>query len=259
MLDLDAYLARIGYEGERTPSVATLTALHLAHATHIPFENLDVLLGQRILLDTESLQAKLVVAKRGGYCFEQNTLFGAALEALGFPVTLLLARVRYRTNTVLPRTHLLLRVEVEGASWIADVGFGAEGLVQPLPLGVDQVYQHGAWQYRLTQEGGLWVLQSISDGDWKDLYAFTLEPQFPVDIEVSNHYTSTHPETRFKKLLTAQLPDLTQRLFLRNHTLVTETATHTDTHPLTDEEIPRVLAEVFGIYLPPEAHLVVPH
>ena len=256
--DLDAYFERISYQGQCTPSAATLAALQLAHATHIPFENIDVLLGKPIQLDLESLQTKLVVARRGGYCFEQNTLFAAVLEALGFPVTLLLARVRYRTSTVLPRTHLVLRVEVEGASWIADVGFGGEGLVQPLPLRADQVYQHGAWQYRLTQEGSLWVLQSMSNGHWKDLYAFSEEPQYAVDVEVANHYTSTHPETRFKKLLTVQLPQLAQRTFLRNNELLTETATETTSRTLTDDEVRQVLSEIFGIQLTPETHLIVP-
>src|SRR5262249_24611720 len=93
-LDLDAYLARVGYTGDRAPSLAVLDALHLAHATHVPFENLGILLGRPVLLDLESLQAKLVRGRRGGYCFEQNALLAAALEALGFAVTRLAARVR---------------------------------------------------------------------------------------------------------------------------------------------------------------------
>src|SRR5437868_6278305 len=91
-VDLDAYFARVEYTGERTPTLATLRALHHAHATHIPFENLEVLLGRPILLDLESLQAQLVRAKRGGYCFQQNGLFAAVLEQLGFKVTRLSAR-----------------------------------------------------------------------------------------------------------------------------------------------------------------------
>src|SRR5262249_26564564 len=93
-LDLDAYCARVNYAGPPTPPLETLPALHLAHATHIPFENLDILLGRGIRIDLDSLQAKLVHARRGGYCFEQNTLFQAVLEQLGFRVTALAARVR---------------------------------------------------------------------------------------------------------------------------------------------------------------------
>src|SRR5262245_53404654 len=133
-LDLDADRHRIGYTGPLTPTRETLAGLHLAHATHIPFENLDILLGRPIRLDLEALQAKLVRGRRGGYCFEQNTLFAAALERVGFPVTRLAARVRLGATGVRPRTHMLLKVDLEGASFLADVGFGGEGLLQPLPF-----------------------------------------------------------------------------------------------------------------------------
>ena len=134
-LDLDAYLQRIGYAGSRAPSRATLDALHLAHATHIPFENLDILLGRPIRLDLASLQAKLVAGRRGGYCFEQNRLFAAALEALGYAVTPLAARVRFGATSILPRTHMTLQVEVDGSRVLADVGFGVFGLLLPVSLG----------------------------------------------------------------------------------------------------------------------------
>src|SRR4051812_7385068 len=111
MLDVDAYLQRIDYAGERRPTLAVLDALHLAHATHIPFENLDVLLGKPPKLDLDSLQAKLVRGGRGGYCFEQNLLFAAALEAVGFRVTPLAARVRFGSTRVNSRTHMTLLVE----------------------------------------------------------------------------------------------------------------------------------------------------
>src|SRR5262245_30890771 len=133
-LDLDAYLARIGYTGDLTPTLKTLRGLHLAHATHIPFENLDILLGRSIELDLASLQSKLVARRRGGYCFEQNTLFAAALETVGFPVTRLGARVLMGTDHIRPRTHMLLGVTADGAEWLADVGFGGEGLIWPILL-----------------------------------------------------------------------------------------------------------------------------
>jgi N-hydroxyarylamine O-acetyltransferase len=144
-LDLDAYLQRIGYAGSHTPSRATLDALHLAHATHIPFENLDILLGRPIRLDLASLQAKLVAGRRGGYCFEQNRLFAAALEALGFAVTPLAARVRFGTTSILPRTHMTLQVEVDGSRVLADVGFGVFGLLLPVSLEQTGESRQFAW------------------------------------------------------------------------------------------------------------------
>lgn len=121
-LDLQAYLRRIGYQGAVEPTRRVLEALHLAHATHIPFENLDILLGRPIALDLASLQSKLVARRRGGYCFEHNLLFAAVLREFGFEPTLLAARVRFRTTAVLPRTHMLLLVEgEEAAGWPTSV------------------------------------------------------------------------------------------------------------------------------------------
>src|SRR4029434_8767102 len=98
--------------------------------------NLDILLGRPIKLDVESLERKLIDGRRGGYCFEQNLLFSAVLEQLGFKVTRLMARVRYRTTALLPRTHMAVLVDLaDGKKWIADVGFGADGLLLPVPFG----------------------------------------------------------------------------------------------------------------------------
>src|ERR1700690_81034 len=144
-IDLKAYAARIEYCGEWTPTLDTLQALHLAHATHIPFENLDVLRGHPGALDLESLSARLIDGKRGGYCFGQNALFAAVLESIGFQVTRLAARVRLGSTRVGPRSHMLLAVEIESEKWLADVGFGGDGLLLPLPLKPDLVTWHFVW------------------------------------------------------------------------------------------------------------------
>jgi N-hydroxyarylamine O-acetyltransferase len=249
--DLDAYLNRIGYQGERTPTAAVLGELHLAHATHIPFENLDIQLGRPIRLDLESLQAKLVCGRRGGYCFEQNTLFAAALEQIGFQVTRLAARVRIGATRLLPRTHMLLRVEAEGQSWLADVGFGGEGLLKPLPLEASQPVQQFARTYRLQEEAGLWVLQALDGGTWLDYYAFTLEPQLPVDYELANWFTSTHPDSIFVRTLTAQRQTPEVRFVLRQREFTVVQGEETQTRTLADdEELLRVLVHEFGLSFP---------
>lgn len=255
-LDLDAYLERIGYAGEMRPDHATLAGLHLAHATHIPFENLDVLLGRPIRLDLPSLQAKLVAGHRGGYCFEHNLLFAAVLRKLGFAVTQLAARVRYRTTLLLPRTHMLLLVHADRADWLADVGFGGEGLLLPVPFGAGQPVRQFAWTYRVIEQGGPWVLQSLRDGNWQDLYAFTLEPQEQVDYELASWYTSTHPNSRFVQMLTAQLPTPAVRYVLRDRELTQDRGETVTTRTIArDEELLDVLAGTFGLRMEPGIRL----
>ena len=251
-LDMDAYLRRIGYAGELLPCHAVLTALHLAHATRIPFENLDILLGRPIRLDLPSLQAKLVNGGRGGYCFEQNLLFAAVLQHVGFPVTPLAARVCYRTRRILPRTHMLLLVQAEGSRWLADVGFGAEGLLLPVPFSPGQPARQFAWSYRVREEPGRWVLQAWREEDWVDLYSFTLEPQTMADYEMANYYTSTHPDSRFVQTLTVQLPAPEVRYVLRNREFITDWGTRVTSKVLADDqELLRVLAESFGLHFAP--------
>lgn len=251
VLDLDAYLARIDYSGGRTPTAAVLDAIHFAHATTVPFENLDIFLGLPIRIDMASIQAKLVQARRGGYCFEQNTLFAAVLERLGFRVTGMAARVRVGSLRVLPRMHMMLKVEAEGQLWLADVGFGTGGLLRPIPLRPDVEWRQSCWRYRLVREGELWVLQSLKPEGWLDLYAFTEEPQHPVDYEMPNHYASTHPNSRFVQTLTAQRTTPDARYRLVNRELTITRAEGEKVHVLSSEgELRGVLAETFGLSFP---------
>ena len=254
-IDLPAYLGRIEFRGEPRPDLATLRALHEAHITHIPFENLDIPLGRGIKLDLDSLQAKLVRDRRGGYCFEQNALLAAALEHIGFAVTRLSARARAGATTVLPRTHMLLRVEADGKSWIADAGFGGWSLVEPIPLEPDVEFKQGAWTYILRREGELtWVLQCLECPTGPDLYAFDLTPHLPIDYAPANHYTSTHPDSRFVISVTAQCSGRDVKYILRNRELLTIHPTGTHVEQIeTNEQLRDVLAVRFGLYLPPDA------
>jgi N-hydroxyarylamine O-acetyltransferase len=251
MLDLQAYFRRIDYTGDLDATRSTLEALHLAHATHIPFENLDILMGRPIRLDLESLQAKLVSAGRGGYCFEHNLLFAAVLEEIGFPVTRLAARVRYGTDRVLPRTHMLLLVTAGGGNWLADVGFGAGGLLTPVPFGTGEVSRQFLWSYRVVEKDRLWALQTLRDGVWMDLYAFTLEPQEYVDYVMANHFTSTHPTSRFVQTLTAQMTRPEARTTLRNYELTIDTGTRIEREVLAaQDDVIAALSRIFGLQLP---------
>ncbi len=201
---LARYLERVGLDAPPAPTLEGLATLHHAHAGAIPFENLDILLGRPIRLDLPSLEAKLVAARRGGYCFEQNTLFAAALERLGFAVTQLAARVRLGDRRDSARTHMCLSVGVDGRDFLCDVGFGGGGLWEPLPIEPGGEVRQGGWRFRLVPDGRERVLQNVSPDGWRDLYAFTLEPQLPIDYVVANHYTSTHPDCTFTRIPVVQ-------------------------------------------------------
>jgi N-hydroxyarylamine O-acetyltransferase len=247
---LQSYLARIGHAA-RPASAPELQALHLAHATHVPFENLDILRGVPLRLDTAGLLDKLVTRRRGGYCFEQNFLFAAVLRKLGYEVVPLAARVRYRAHGVLPKTHMLLLVRFAEGDWIADVGFGGEGLLLPVPLHEREECRQHAWTYRLVREEAAWLLQSRRDADWTDLYVFTLEPQHPADYEMAHHYMSTHPNSRFTQTLTVQLMSPEVRHILRNLELVEDRgAGTTSRHLAGDDERVEVLDRIFGLQFP---------
>jgi N-hydroxyarylamine O-acetyltransferase len=250
-LDLEAYLARIGHSGHLDPTIETLTALHRAHVLAIPFENLDILLGRPIRLDIESLQAKLVDGRRGGYCFEQNTLFAAVLGHLGFEVTGLAARVSMGEERATPRTHMILRVDIEGTRWLADVGFGGDTLLDPVAFDHDEPVRQGAWAFRLVDDGDVRVLWGLRADGWLDLYAFTEEPQLPVDYEVVNHYTSTWPRSPFVTKIIAQRSGLDERWMLIDEELRVERPDGTERWTVASpQERLSILADRFGLELP---------
>jgi N-hydroxyarylamine O-acetyltransferase len=199
MLDLDAYLERIGLPGA---GAADWAAIHRAHATSIPFENLDPHRGIPVSLEQRDLERKLVTERRGGYCFEHNLLFSSALERLGLRVEPMLARVRAggAPPHARPATHLVLRVtDAGGAAWHADVGFGLGTLLDPIPFGADPdaIREQSGWRWRVVSEGDELVLQTHAADGWADLYGFAPQPVAAIDIDVSNWWTSTNPHSPF--------------------------------------------------------------
>jgi N-hydroxyarylamine O-acetyltransferase len=219
-IDLSTYAERIGFGGELRPSAECLRELHLAHATHVPFENIEVLMRRPMPLDIDSLWRKLVVERRGGYCYEQNSLFAAVLEKVGFAVRRLAARVRMGAAGVRPRTHMLLMVEADGRQWLCDVGFGGEALLCPVAWVPGEASVQFAWKYRIVEEGPGYVLQTWRADGWVDLYDFTMEEQHAADYEMANYYTSTHPDSFFRKQLMVHLPGPEVRVTLVNRRVI---------------------------------------
>ena len=151
-------------------------------------------------LDPDSLAAKIVDGGRGGYCFEQNLLFKAALEALGYEVEPHLARVRVglAPGQIRGRTHLLLRVSDGERLWHADVGFGSGTLMEPIPWGPGAEHEQSGWRFRVVEdEHGEWALQSVEGDAWRDVYGFVPQPSPMIDIEMNNWWTATFPGSPF--------------------------------------------------------------
>jgi N-hydroxyarylamine O-acetyltransferase len=258
--ELDAYLARIGYAGPRTATIDTLEAVHALHPAAIPFENLNPLLGWPVSLDVDSLQAKLVTGGRGGWCFEHNTLFHHALEALGFSVTSLAARVLWNASPnspIGPRSHMLLLVDLGGTPYIADVGFGGNVLTAPLRLDphIAQPTPHEPHRLLPLEHG--FVLEASWSGEWKPLYRFTMEPQLPADYEVSNWYLCHHPSSFFRQMLIAARVTADGRYALRNNALAIHRKSKTEKRTLADPAALRSsLENDFALQLPESPELV---
>ncbi|MFF7729214.1 arylamine N-acetyltransferase [Streptomyces sp. NPDC008001] len=258
--DLPAYLTRIRLAGHRNPlppTAATLRTLQRAHIAAVSFENLDVLLGRDMPLDTAALQRKIVHAGRGGYCFEQNLLFATVLEHLGFRVVRHLARVRRGSTRVRRRSHVTLVVEADGRPWLSDVGFGDEGPLEPVPLAPGATVTTGDWTWRLDLEPPdgpapeQWALRSLHpDGHWFDVYAFRMEHHVPDDFEAAHYWTSHHPRSPFTGRLVAQRGDEHVRHTLTDRTLA---ARYADGRLLRTElapdEVVHVLRGTFGLHL----------
>ncbi|MBQ5947511.1 arylamine N-acetyltransferase [Massilia sp. ST3] len=204
MIDLSCYFDLIGYRHEGKPGIAALKALQLRHTHTLPFENLNPLTGLPVRLDIPALLDKFTQG-RGGYCYEHNLMFGHALASLGFATRPLVARVRLNVpqEVITPRTHMLVLVEAEGETWIADTGFGRATLTAPLRLapGLAQSTPHG--EYRVMDDPAGYRLEARLTGDWEPLYIFEMAPAYQPDFEMSNWYVSTNPASHFTRDLVA--------------------------------------------------------
>ncbi|GAB5470204.1 MAG: arylamine N-acetyltransferase [Rhodospirillales bacterium] len=196
--DLAAYLGRIGLREAPKADLEGLTALHWAQLTAVPFENIDIALGRGIQVAPEAIFAKLVTAKRGGYCHECNGLLRQALEALGFETRALSARVLQNQEGIPPRSHTLTLVELGEERYLVDAGFGAQTPRRPIPLIPDAKVERGrmAWQLREDSRFG-WRVEALDGSSPVALYAFDLARVYPIDIAVSNHWTASSPASLF--------------------------------------------------------------
>jgi N-hydroxyarylamine O-acetyltransferase len=253
---LDNYLARIGFRGKIGPNLATLAAIHAAHVDVIPFEGFDPLLRRPVKLDLASVREKLVDSRRGGYCFEQNVLFKAVLEAIGFKVTGLGGRVRWMSppdSPLGPREHMLLKVDLPDGPYLADVGFGACLLDSPLQLKTDVEQRTAMGTYRLSEADGLFSLSAKQPAGWRTKYVFNLEPQIQSDYELGNWYTSTSPLVPFIGTLIMERVSRDKRYKLINRRFMIEARDGQVTVERalgSADELRQVLDETFNVTPP---------
>jgi N-hydroxyarylamine O-acetyltransferase len=249
-MNVPAYLARIGYAGPVAPTLEVLRALHRVHMLSVPFENLDISCGREITVDQDASVRKIVEKRRGGFCYEMNGAFAALLEAIGFRVTLLSARVARQNGGFGPEfDHLTLRVDLE-EPWLADVGFG-DSFIEPLRLQPGLEQQERELSYRIAeQEDCLQLEKREAGGQWKEQYRFTLQPRQIQEFAAMCHYHQTSPDSSFtrKRVCSRATPD--GRITLSDMKLVITRSGHKEERLLaSDEEWRAVLREYFAVVL----------
>jgi N-hydroxyarylamine O-acetyltransferase len=252
-LDVDRYLRRVGYDGDRSPTADTLHRLHRAHVAAIPFENLDVVLGRGVSVELADVEAKLVRRSRGGYCYEHGLLFAAVLERLGFTVARMLGRVGgEELERPRARTHMALRVRAGDAWWLADVGFGS-GLLAPIRLADGARVRQGGWEFGVRSRGdGRWVLDERR-GEWATLYSVDEQRLYPADVVMSNHFTSTHPRSPFVQRAVAVRKDEHALHELIDRRLTTTFPDRSvEERELSGAEFADALVNRFGVALEPD-------
>ena len=197
MVDASSYLTRIGYSGPTASTANTLRAIHHAHLLTVPFENLDIALGRKIVVDEDAFVRKVVEQRRGGFCYELNGAFAALLRSLGFQVTLLSARVARDQGGEGPEfDHLTLRVDL-AEPWLADVGFG-ESFLEPLRMKAGAEQFDPAGTFRLVDLGERLELEKVEPvGHWKRQYSFTLLPRRLEQFAGMCHYHQSSPDSSF--------------------------------------------------------------
>ena len=251
-MDITAYLKRINYRGPLAPTAETLRQLQVAHLLSVPFENLSIHSGESIILEDEALFKKIVVRRRGGFCYELNGLFAALLRALGFDVVMLSAGVANEEGEFGPEfDHMVLLVTL-AERWLVDVGFG-DSFREPLLLDkrAEQVQSERAYRIDVADDDRLIVMQRESNGKWGAQYRFSLEPHTYADYAQMCRYHQTSPKSPFtqRRICSRATPE--GRVTLSQLQLITTMGGERHERELADErEYAELLRECFGIVLP---------
>jgi N-hydroxyarylamine O-acetyltransferase len=259
-LDLGAYFERIGWRGAAPVTLETLSRLIRAHMSSIAFENLDVLLGRPVRLDLDAIQDKLVRGRRGGYCFEHAILFAAALERLGFKLTRHSARVvLFFPHTETPRTHMFLTVSLPDGRFVVDPGFGGAAAQFAIPLVDGRAESPHEASHWMTKAGPYWWMRTQAGDGSSDVWASTLEEDYPIDFEMANHYTASHPRSPFVNRLMMSVLKPDGRVTVMNRDVTIRRGATAHKSQLIDRPaLRKLLIEHFGFDLPEVERLRVP-
>ncbi|CAN2390717.1 Belongs to the arylamine N-acetyltransferase family [Pristimantis euphronides] len=254
-MDLKAYLQRVNLTDCAPPSISALRELHRHHVHSVPTESLSIHSGEKIIFDLSWIYDKIVVRRRGGFCYENNGLFLWVLQQLGYQPKVLSSRVRNHITGIYgpPFDYMILTVELEGRRWLCDVGYG-EGIIDPFPLEPGWEEEQDSGVYRLRVEGDVWYMERKEEQLWRSLFKFTLEERTFEDFREMCEYQQTSPGTIFvqKSFCSLQLPRA--RLTYMGRRLISTEYTKgggsvKTTRELTEEEIPSLLRDKFGIVL----------
>lgn len=250
-MNLEQYLNRVGFTGSLEPSLETLYALHRAHLQTIPYENLSIHFGRKLELNLERIFERLVLERRGGWCYEMNGLFAWALREIGFDVRLVSTQVTRSDGSLMaPGDHVALIVQLEAGSqknWLVDVGWG-NGFLDPLPLRVG-TFTQGFLEYRLETDDNAWTFFNHQYG--ADGFSFTLEPHHLEEFQERCTWLQTSAESGFVRVTVCQRFTPEGINTLRDATLIRLTASGELRHTISNfEEYERVLREDFNLEVP---------
>ena len=215
-MKLPLYLERIDYGGAIEPNFATLVALQEAHVCSVPFENLDVQLGRPLSIRIEDAFEKIVLNGRGGWCYEQNGLFGWALTQIGFGVTRIAASVmREKTGDASEASHLCLLVTTSESAtkYLVDVGFGGS-MIRPIPL-LEAQYDQPPFSLGLDRLDDQYWQYWEDLGDGKFSFDFTEDPACELALAKKCEYLQSDPASPFVLNVVAQRRTRQQHFTLR--------------------------------------------
>jgi N-hydroxyarylamine O-acetyltransferase len=251
-IDVAAYLERIGYAGPREPTAETLNALHTAQRLTVPYENLDITLRRSMDHTAQGLFRKIVERRRGGWCHELNRLFAMLLETLGYRLTYHNAKVWQTYGGVSPDySHLVLVVRLE-ERWIADVGFGARGPLHALRLDTEEPQQSATDWYRVApdpeDDGRRMVFwRPPGSDDWMPMYSMSMRERRIEEFDARCAEQQTEPNWWGRRVASISTPD--GRVSLNHDRLIVTRGTTREETAVSDEALPAVLRERFGIEL----------